>query len=87
MAAIEERIHLAKWGNSKAARIPSKIVKQSNLTDNQELEITIQNDAIVLTPIHKHPTDIHELFADWQDDGQRDQELDWGESTGSELPW
>ena len=87
MAAIEEKIHLAKWGNSNAARIPSKVVKQLNLTENQELTLTVQNDSIVLTPVERKPTNIHELFADWQDDGQREKELNWGKPTGSELPW
>ncbi len=87
MAGIETQIHLAKWGNSRAARIPSKVIEQLNLADNQELRLTIQDDSIVLTPINKKPTNIHELFADWHDDGKREHELDWGESKGDELQW
>jgi len=30
---------------------------------------------------------IHDLFANWDDDGERDQEMDWGKPTGHELPW
>jgi len=51
------------------------------------LSLTIQSDSIVLTPINKKPTNIHELFANWYDDGKRDHELDWGESKGDELQW
>ncbi|WP_203638242.1 AbrB/MazE/SpoVT family DNA-binding domain-containing protein [Levilactobacillus wangkuiensis] len=87
MATTEEQIHLAKWGNSKAARIPSKIIKQLNLADDQELTVRVQDDSIVLTPVKKRPSNIHELFADWKDDGKRDQELDWGKAEGHELPW
>jgi len=87
VATIEEQIHLAKWGNSKAARIPSKIIKQLNLADGQELTVTVQDDSIVLTPVQKQPTNIHELFANWEDDGKREQELDWGKAKGHELPW
>ncbi|MDF3266404.1 AbrB/MazE/SpoVT family DNA-binding domain-containing protein, partial [Lactiplantibacillus plantarum] len=76
-----------KWGNSKAARIPSQIIKQLKLDDNQDMTITIENGSIVLTPIKKTPTNIHELFKDWQDDGKRDHELDWGKSEGNELQW
>lgn len=30
---------------------------------------------------------IHQVFADWKDDGIRDHELNWGEAKGNELPW
>ncbi|WP_281165471.1 AbrB/MazE/SpoVT family DNA-binding domain-containing protein [Liquorilactobacillus sicerae] len=87
MEIIKEQTRLAKWGNSKAARIPSRIIKQLKLDDNQDMTITIENGSIVLTPIRKKPTNIHELFKDWQDDGKRDHELDWGKSEGNELQW
>ncbi len=84
--SIKEQTHLAKWGNSKAVRIPEKIIKQLKLSDDQEITITTKNDAISLTLVKKEPTNIHELFKDWQDDGQRDHELDWGKLEGHELP-
>lgn len=87
MIMINEQTHLAKWGNSRATRIPSKIIKELNLSDDQELSVAVQGDSIVLTPIKKQPTNIHELFANWQDDGQRDPELDWGKSEGNEIEW
>jgi len=87
MPLIEEQTHVAKWGNSKATRIPSKIIKELNLKDNQPLTVSVQGDSIVLTPIEKQPTNIHELFAGWQDDGQRESELDWGKAKGNELEW
>lgn len=87
MGTLKDQTRLTQWGNSKATRIPSHIIKQLGLKDNQPLTVTIQNHSIVLTPIKKQPTNIHELFADWQDDGQRDHELDWGKAEGEELPW
>ncbi len=87
MNNIKEQTRITQWGNSKATRIPSDIVKQLSLENNQTLDITVHDGAIVLTPVKKQPTDIHELFADWQDDNQRDHELDWGEAEGNELPW
>nr|WP_308718710.1 AbrB/MazE/SpoVT family DNA-binding domain-containing protein [Lactiplantibacillus plantarum] len=88
MELIKATNTLSKVGeNSKAARIPSQIIKQLKLDDNQDMTITIENGSIVLTPIKKNPTNIHELFKDWQDDGKRDHELDWGKSEGNELQW
>ncbi|UQS84271.1 AbrB/MazE/SpoVT family DNA-binding domain-containing protein [Bombilactobacillus thymidiniphilus] len=87
MALIQAQTRLAKWGNSQAARIPSQIIKKLQLADNQELDVTVENGAIVLTPVRKQPANIHELFKDWHDDGIREHELDWGQATGDELPW
>ena len=50
MELIKEQTRLAKWGNSKAARIPSQIIKQQKFDDNQDMTITIENGSIVLTP-------------------------------------
>jgi len=72
MAAINERVCLTKWGNSQAVIIPSSVINQLHLTDDQEFILTIQDKSIVLTPVLKRPRDIHELFAGWQDDGNRD---------------
>jgi len=87
MNNIKDQTRITQWGNSKATRISSYIVKQLGLEDNQVLSVTIQNNSIILTPIKKQPTNIHDLFAGWQDDGQRDHELDWGKEEGNELPW
>lgn len=87
MSTNKEEVRLAKWGNSRAARIPSSVIKQLNLVDGQKLVVTIENNAIVLTPEKKQPADIHDLFADWQDDGLRDQQMDWGKAMGHEMPW
>lgn len=82
-----KKTRLAKWGNSKATRIPSQIIQQLELSDHQEMIVTIKNGSIVLTPTKKAPSNIHELFKGWQDDGQRAHELDWGESKGNEVQW
>lgn len=83
----KKTIKLTQWGNSKAVRIPADIVEQLGLKKEQPLTLTVNDGSIILTPIKKRPTNIHKLFEGWEDDGQRDHELDWGESKGKELPW
>lgn len=87
MDMLEGQTHLSQWGNSEATRIPKQVVKKLGLKVNQKLKIKIKNGSIVLTPEKKKPTNIHELFAGWKDDGKRDHELDWGKAQGNELPW
>ena len=46
---------LAKWGNSLALRIPSGFVKEMNLEEGTEVEISIVDGTLVLKPMkHKH---------------------------------
>lgn len=87
MDQMKEQTKITQWGNSKAARIPSSVIKQLNLENDDKLSITIENGAIVLTPLAKKPTNIHELFDGWVDDGVRDTEVDWGEPKGNEFKW
>jgi len=68
-------------------KIPNEIIKQLNLADNQELTINVLGSSITLTPIKRRPTNIHELFDNWQDDGLREHESDWGRATGNEIGW
>ena len=78
---------LSKWGNSSATRIPAKMIEELGWKDNENLAIKIEHNTLVLKPISKRPTDIHELFAGWQDDGKKDTEMDWGRSQGHEVKW
>ena len=75
---INEYTTLSQWGNSKATRIPTRVLK---------FLISVQGESIVLTPEVKQPNTIHELFSNWKDDGIRHNENDWGEAKGGELKW
>lgn len=85
--AKTEYTTLAQWGNSRATRIPSSIVKKLALELNQRFSVTVEGDAIVLTPEKTQPTTIHELFEGWSEEQVDSHELDWGPSQGEELSW
>ena len=78
---------LSQWGNSKAVRIPAKLLAQIGAQPNDQFMIEVKNQTLVLTPKVKRPTTIHELYEEWQDDQIRDTELDWGSEKGSEFKW
>ena len=84
---IQEYTTLSQWGNSKATRIPTNILKLLNIDVNQKLLVSVKDRSIVLTPESQNPSSIHDLFAGWEDDGVRHREIDWGESKGEELTW
>lgn len=87
MSTAKDKTRITQWGNSKATRIPSHVVKQLDLKDNQSLKVTVKNDSIVLTSERKHPTNIHKLFEGWTDDRKNNHELDWGEAKGNKFKW
>ncbi|MET3559284.1 antitoxin MazE [Streptococcus rupicaprae] len=84
---IQEYTTLSQWGNSKATRIPTSILKLLDIDVNQKFTVSVKDQSIILTPEIQKPTSIHELFAGWEDDGIRSQELDWGQAEGNELSW
>ena len=77
---INEYTTLSQWGNSKATRIPTSVLKLLNIDVNQRFLISVQGES-------KQPNTIHELFSNWEDDGIRHKEIDWGEAKGGELKW
>ena len=58
------RASLAKWGNSLAVRLPKDVAASIGLREGAALELTIENDAIVL---RRRRYDISELVAQLDD--------------------
>lgn len=84
---VQEYTTLSQWGNSKATIIPTSILKLLDIDVNQKFKVSVKDKSIILTPEIQKPTNIHELFEGWQDDGIRSSEMDWGKSEGNELSW
>jgi antitoxin MazE len=51
-----------KWGNSLAVRIPSNIAEQLAIHQGAEMEISVENQKIILAPKKKKPA-LEELLA------------------------
>ena len=81
---VKGNTKLEHYGDSFIARIPDNIIDLLVLDKNQRLLISVQGESIVLTPEVKQLNTIYELFSNWEDDGIRHKELDWGEVKGKE---
>ncbi|MGL6341359.1 MAG: AbrB/MazE/SpoVT family DNA-binding domain-containing protein [Waterburya sp.] len=75
-------IKIAKWGNSLGIRIPKQIVEQIQLTEGMELEITREDNKLILTPRTKQYT-LKELL-EGMSEHHLHSEIDWGEPVGKE---
>ncbi|QKY71383.1 AbrB/MazE/SpoVT family DNA-binding domain-containing protein [Lentibacillus sp. CBA3610] len=72
-----------KWGNSIGVRIPQKIAKKYNIVNGSELEISEDNQGIILKPVSKEPS-LEELMAGITKENQH-EEINWGKPEGNEV--
>lgn len=73
---------VSMWGNSLGIRIPQTIIKQVSLHEGALINISLEDNKIILTPARPKYT-LDELLKDAKPDMQHD-ELDWGEPVGEE---
>lgn len=74
---------VGKWGNSLAVRIPKRVAKQLNLVIGSELEFSVIDNNMVLTPI-KGKLTLVELMDQITSENQH-EEVDWGRPEGKEI--
>lgn len=84
---VQEYATLVQCGSSKVVKIPDTVLKLLDININQKFLISVQGQSIVLTPEIQKPTNIYELFSNWEDDGVRHNEINWGEAKGEEMKW
>ena len=78
-------VHLAKWGNSLALRIPATYAKAIGATDNTEAELSLDGGRLVLEPVRETPQfDLAMLIAGITDQNRHD-EIETGPAVGAEF--
>ncbi len=73
---------VGKWGNSLAVRIPGTYVKELELEEGMELEVTHVEGGLLLRP-RKHEYTLDELLAQITPENIHG-ETDWGSAVGGE---
>ncbi len=72
-------------GNSQGIRLPKHLLDAVKWQENDEIEITTGNDAIVIKKsVSNKRKNIKELFANF-DDEYIPADIDWGNSIGEEI--
>jgi antitoxin MazE len=73
-----------KWGNSQGIRIPKHILNQASFSEEDEVEIVVEDKSIVIrhviSPLKKY--DLKELFDGYNGDYRPGE--DWGSPQGRE---
>lgn len=77
------RLPVRRWGNSLAIRLPRGIALDVSLTEGSEVEVTVENGRVILTPT-RGPGSLASLL-DQVTDANRHGEFDAGAPVGGEL--
>jgi len=73
-----------RWGNSLAIRIPKAFAEETGLQPNDEVEISVQEGQIVVTPVQRYSYSLDNLLAGVTADNRPD-EWDMGSTAGNEV--
>lgn len=74
---------IRKLGNSRAVRLPKAVLEMVDLHENDRVEIKVQDEKLIISPIKKHKT-LEERIAGYKGNYQC-SEWDTGKPTGKEV--
>jgi antitoxin MazE len=77
-------LHVKKWGNSAAVRIPASVIFAANMHINQAVDIREEEGRIIIDPVIKPEYDLATLLADMSPESFH-EDIDFGKPMGEEL--
>ena len=75
---------IKKWGNSLALRIPKSFALNANLRQNKLVDLSIDKERIIITPIDEEEYSLDELLESVSESNLHG-ELDTGAPVGKEI--
>ena len=75
---------IKKWGNSLALRIPKSFALNANLRQDELVDISIDKERIIITPIGEKEYSLDDLLAGVSEDNLHG-EIDTGVPVGKEI--
>jgi antitoxin MazE len=75
---------IRKWGNSLAVRFPMSVLSQINLQENGEVEIKVEDNKLILSPVKKTKYQLKDLLSQITPEN-RQEEIDFGKPVGKEV--
>ncbi|MDP9206296.1 MAG: AbrB/MazE/SpoVT family DNA-binding domain-containing protein [Gemmatimonadota bacterium] len=73
---------IQRWGNSLAVRIPKPFALQTDLSENSQVDISLEGDRIVVSPAAKE-WKLDDLLAGITSRNAH-KEISWGDRAGAE---
>lgn len=78
------RVRVQKWGNSLALRIPRSYAAETALDPGAEVDLTLEDGRLVITPVAVTPYRLEDLLAGVTPENIH-REIDTGPSVGVEA--
>jgi antitoxin MazE len=75
---------IKKWGNSLALRIPKSFAINANLRQDELVDISIDKEKIIITPVGEKKYSLDDLLAGVSEDNLHD-EINTGAPVGKEI--
>ena len=75
---------LQKWGNSDGIRIPSALLRSLNLKTNDIVNLTIEDEKIIITKSKNKKISLRELFKNYNGENLA-KDFEWDEPEGKEI--
>jgi len=82
---------VVKWGNSQGIRLPKAFLKNIQITENDPVDITLENEKIIIKKIKvkEHKTTKQRLVEFFGENFEKNislhEEIDWGKPVGKEV--
>lgn len=76
--------YVKKWGNSLAVRLPRSLLAQLNLEVDGEVEISVEEGRLILSPVKKPKYKLDELLVQVTPENLHD-EINYGKPAGKEV--
>lgn len=77
------RVRVQKWGNSLALRIPKSFAVETELDPGSEVDLTLEEGRLVITPLPEPEVSLEELLAQITPQNLH-AEVDFGGAVGRE---
>jgi antitoxin MazE len=78
------RTKIKKWGNSLTLRIPKAFANQSKISEDEYVNLTLEDNKIVIEPIEEKKYSLKELLSGINKTNLH-SEIDFGKKVGNEL--
>lgn len=77
------RVHIQKWGNSLALRIPKPFAEDTKVKEGTVVDLSVSEGKLVAAPVRKKKATLRQLLAK-VNKGNIHCEVDFGPSVGRE---
>ena len=75
---------IKKWGNSLGLRIPKSFAKEAGVEDGSDVDISLEEDRIVIRPLQRGRYHLSDLLSRVRDDNLH-EEISTGDAVGREA--